>query len=173
MNKSFRHSLGWITSAFKEHLADFASFCRGKLGSQQFGQKCASIGVRYCLRDSHQLRCSYLTASVSSTRCVTAAPLRIDTSETRISAVRKILLLKHSAWSDLREFICLWLWYITGVSVSVTCQVYLSPVSQTDWQDAAAAPAELSPDRGAENFPSRPHGPGGAALTGKVKRLPC
>lgn len=38
-----------------------------------------------------------------------------------------------------------------------------SPVSQTDRQDADAAPAELSPDRGAENFPSQPHGPGGSA----------
>lgn len=152
--------MGWITSAFKRQTpaADFASFCRGKLGSQHFGQKCAWIGVRYCLRDPHQLRCSFLTASVASTRCVTTAPLCIREWEKRVSAVRKIRLFEPSAWSDLREIIssiCLWQWY--------RWQVCLSPVSQTDWQDAAAAPAELSPNRGAENFPSRPLGPRGSA----------
>lgn len=96
MTKSLTDSPGWITSAFKGQTpaTDLASFCRGKLGSHfQRGAPVWSetrVGVRYCLHDSHQLRCSFLTASLSGARCVTAAPLRIRASDRRVSAVRKM-----------------------------------------------------------------------------------
>lgn len=179
VNKSLTDSLGWITSAFKgQTAADFASFCRGKLGSHfdkalHFGQKCARVVARYCLHDSHQLRCSFLTASPSSKRCVTAAPLRIRSSDKGVSAVRKMRTFGPSSWSDVRQFnssVCLWPWN--------RWQVCPSPVSQRDWQDAAAR-AALS--GGAVPGPrcwklSRsatwPRQDQRAALTGKVKGRP-
>lgn len=78
VNKSLTESLGWITSDFKGQTpaTDFASFRRGKLGSyfhgaQQFGQEPVSVRAIVCM--IHTSR-SFHTASVSSARCVTAAP---------------------------------------------------------------------------------------------------
>ena len=156
MNKSLTDSLEWITSAFKVQTpaADFASFGKGEFCCQQFGQKRVRIGFALLSAWSTPATLQF-SDPVSSTQCVKKHRYR---SEKRISAVRKMRLLEPWAWTDVCEFVssrCLWLW--------LRWQVCLSPVSQTDWQDAAAAPAELSPDRGAENFPSRPLGPGGSA----------
>lgn len=87
MNKSLADSRGWITSAFKGQtlLRTSHPSAEVSLGSQQFGSEmrpnrwCASVCVIHT-------SCSFPTASVSSTRCVTAAPLRISAHQKNVSA---------------------------------------------------------------------------------------